>query len=92
VEGPRRGDVVFRAAALRDFWSERGFFPAARFAAGRAVFRPALEARLDPAPLRVDARVPLPARLFDGVRFCPFVDFRAVRAVLRRAAFLAMVV
>jgi hypothetical protein len=82
---PRPASERFAAAAR--------FFPAGVLAP--AVFRPVLrlaaETRFGPAPLRADARPPAPARLFDGVRFCPFVDFRAGPAVLRLAAFFAMV-
>ena len=70
-----------RRAALRD----------AGRAAFRLVFRRAVDEALGRDP-RADARARGLARLFDGVRFCPFVDFRAAPAFFRCAAFLAMVV
>jgi hypothetical protein len=69
------------------------FFPRDVFAAAvlRPVFRRAVDARPLPAPLRADARAPAPVRLFDGVRFCPFVErLPEELAALRRDAFLAM--
>jgi hypothetical protein len=62
---------------------------------GRTVFRPALRragvVRLD-RRLRADAPAPDPARLFDGVLFCPLLEpLRADPAAFRFAAFLAMV-
>src|SRR3954454_18180503 len=69
------------------------FFPRGVFAPAvlRPVFRRAADARPLPAPLRADARAPAPARLFDGVRFWPFVErLPEELAALRRDAFLAM--
>ncbi len=69
------------------------FFPRGVFAPAvlRPVFRRAVDARPLPAPLRADARAPAAVRLFDGVRFCPFVErLPEELAALRRDAFLAM--
>jgi hypothetical protein len=57
------------------------------------VLRRAVETRRAPAPLRAAARAPEPARLFDGVLFCPFVErFFEDPAAFRFAAFLAMLI
>jgi hypothetical protein len=69
--------------------------PIVRFALARAavrrVFRFEAAGRFFLAPVRADARAPVPARLFDAVRFCPFVEPRRREDVaFRGAAFLAM--
>jgi len=99
--GRDAGRFLARAPALRRSFNERVFFrfrlltPDACREPGLEDFRPAFrrtgDVRFDP-PLRADARAPDWARLFDGVLFCPLLElFRADRAALRFAAFLAMV-
>jgi hypothetical protein len=81
---PRRALAAFLAPALR---ADALAAPVLR-AGVRRVFarRRALEA------LRADARPLRPARLFDAVRFCPFVErLRDEPPVFRFAVFLAMV-
>jgi hypothetical protein len=78
----------------REAAAVRFFLPCAVFAPAvlRPVFRRAEEARREPAPLRAAARPPDPARLFDGVPFCPFPDpFLEDPAAFRFAVFLAIV-
>jgi hypothetical protein len=75
--------AVVRAKALR-FFLPCGDRPP-------AVFRLAVLARRAPA-LRAPARAPEPARLFDGVFFCPLLErFREEPAAFRFAVFLAIV-
>jgi hypothetical protein len=89
---PVRDDEAVRVAGL-----DRAvplFLPFGVFAAVvlRPVFRRAAEARRAPAPLRAAALPPDPARLFGGVRFCPFLEpLLEDPAAFRFAVFLAIV-
>jgi hypothetical protein len=97
VDPVARSRPFARAPASRRSASDRFFLflPFGVFAPAvfLPVFREAADTRLAPAPLRAAARAPAPARLFDGVRFCPFVEpLRVPPALFRFAAFFAMVI